>query len=87
MGKKLIKLFKKELQTGDPIFDDEIYISTDTPDETRKFLDDEVRNAIGVCVTTGGPIEIDGTTVTIRLPGDEQGEPNDVLVIARALLS
>ncbi|MFT3693858.1 MAG: hypothetical protein QM831_12005 [Kofleriaceae bacterium] len=89
VGKKLVKIFKKELQTGDPHFDDEIYISTDTPDETKAFLDDDVRSAVGVLVTTGGPIHIEGTQVTITLAGKiEDGEdPHEVLVIAKAVLA
>ena len=86
-GKKLIKLFKRELQTGEPHFDSEIYISTDTPEETKAFLDDEVRNAIGFIVTTGGPCEIHGNTLVVRVPGDEQDETNEMLVIARAVIA
>jgi hypothetical protein len=87
MGKKVIKLFKKEVQTGDAHFDSEIYISTDTPEETKAFLDEDVRNAIGFVVTTGGPLEIHETTLSIVLTGNEQGETNEVLTIARALLA
>ncbi len=89
MGKKLLKIFKKELQTGDPHFDDEIFITTDTPDETKAFLDDDVRTAIGVCVTTAGPIHIEGSTATVPYLGriEDGEEPNEILVIARALLA
>lgn len=90
MGKKLVKIFKKELQTGDPHFDDEIYISTDTPDETKAFLEaDNVRAAIGLLVTTGGPIQIEGTQVTVALLGDiaDGEEPAEVAVLARAVLA
>jgi hypothetical protein len=38
IGKKLVKIFKKELQTGDQAFDDAIYISTDTPELTKALL-------------------------------------------------
>lgn len=87
-GKKLIKLFKRELQTGDEHFDSEIYITTDTLEETRAFLGDEdVRNAIGFCVTTGGALQIEGRTVTVHLDGNEAGEPNEVLTIARAIIA
>ena len=87
-GKKLIKLFKRELQTGDEHFDSEIYITTDTPDETKAFLKNEdVRNAIGFCVTTGGALQIDGGTLSVHVTGNEQGEPNEVLTIARAVVA
>ncbi len=87
-GKKLIKIFKRELQTGDEHFDSEIYITTDTPDETKAFLDDEdVRNAIGFCVTTGGQLQIEGTTLSVHVTGNEEGEPTEVLTIARAVIA
>ncbi|MEO8842292.1 MAG: hypothetical protein ABI591_18575 [Kofleriaceae bacterium] len=87
MAKMVIKLFKKEVQTGDPLFDSEIYISTDTPEEIKAFLDEDVRNAIGFIVTNGGPLEIYDTTLSIIVGGDEPGETNEMLTIARALLA
>jgi len=88
MLNKLGKLFKKELQTGDAGFDKAIYISTDTPDETRAFLaNDEVRAAIQLSVETGGPITVDGAAVTIELMGrHEDGDDPQVVTIVRALL-
>ena len=44
-------------------------------------------DAIGFVVTTGGPLEIRDTTLSIILTGNEQGETNEVLTIARALLA
>lgn len=89
LGRKLLKIFKKELQTGDAEFDSAIYISTDTMDETKKLLESpEVRRAIAALVSTGGPIEIDGMVMTTEIGGrDETGEPAEALVIVRALLS
>ena len=85
---KLGKLFKKELQTGDAAFDSAIFISTDTPDETKAFLaNDQVRGAIQLSVETGGPITIDGEAVTIELLGHhEDGDDPQVVTIVRALL-
>src|SRR5205823_11211649 len=51
LGKKITKLFKKELQTGDAEFDRAIYIATDTPDDTRKLLaNEQVRQTIALAV-------------------------------------
>jgi hypothetical protein len=88
LGRKLVKLFKKELQTGDKAFDDAIYISTDTPEATKALLESaDVRGAIMTCVTTGGPLEIEGAMVTTELPGrHEDGDDTDTLVLIRALL-
>ena len=88
LGRKLVKLFKKELQTGDQQFDDAIYISTDTPEATKELLASaEVRRAIALCVTTGGPLEIEGKIVTAELPGrHEDGDDVNTLVVIRALI-
>lgn len=88
LGRKLVKLFKKELQTGDKAFDDAIYISTDTADATKAFLaNDAVRAAIAATVTTGGPIEIGDTTVTAEVAGREEGDDANVALVAEALLA
>lgn len=87
-GRKLIKLFKKELQTGDKEFDDAVYISTDTIEATKALLASaDVRRAIAACVTSGGPVEIEGAVVTAELPGrHEEGDTTDTLVLIRALI-
>lgn len=88
IGKKLVKLFKKELQTGDKAFDDAIYISTDTPEPTKALLSsDGVRELIALHVGTGGPIEIQGTTVKVVLAGRQDVEDPAVVALARALLA
>lgn len=67
---KLIKLFKKEIQVGDPHFDDAVYISTDTPDATNAFLESpRVREIIASMVGAGGAIGIEGATVTFESTG------------------
>jgi hypothetical protein len=88
LGRKLVKLFKKELQTGDKEFDDAIYISTDTPEATKALLASaDVRRAIAACVTSGGPVEIEAEMVTAELPGrHEEGDDADTLVLIRALI-
>jgi len=86
-GRKLTKLFKKELQTGDKPFDDAIYIATDTPDQAKQFLSSElVRQAIQFCVQAAGPVEIDTNTVIVEVPGSDDGVPPEVVTIVRALL-
>jgi len=49
-GDALVKVFKKELQTGDAEFDKLVYISTDTPERTSAFLTPEMRQAIAFAV-------------------------------------
>lgn len=87
LGKKLAKLFKKELQTGDASFDAAIYISTDTSEATAALLaSPDVRAAIQLAVETGGPLSIDDTTVTIEVAGRQDGDDAQATAIARALL-
>lgn len=87
LGKKLVKLFKKELQTGDRAFDDAIYISTDTPETTAKLLaDEQVRSTISLYVTTGGPIEIQGNTMRVTLMGRQEAEDPVVVALVSAVL-
>jgi hypothetical protein len=88
LGRKLIKVFKRELQTGDRAFDDAIYIATDTADATRALLaDDRVRAAIAATVMSGGRIEIDESTVTAQIDGHTEGEDAHVVRVVEALLS
>lgn len=87
-GRKLTKLFKKELQTGDKPFDDAIYIATDTPDQATHFLSSEpVRQAILFCVQAAGPVEIEGNTVVLEIPAHDDSVPPEVVTIVRALLA
>jgi hypothetical protein len=87
-GRKLVKLFKKELQTGDKTFDDAIFIATETSDAAATFLSsDDVRQAIYFCVAGAGPVEIDANMVTLEVPGDDDSVPREVITIVRALLA
>lgn len=88
IGKKLVKIFKKEMQTGDKAFDDAIYISTDTPEPTKALLSSEtVRELIALHVGTAGPIEIQGTSVKVVLAGRQDVEDQAVVTLARAVLA
>lgn len=88
IGKKLVKIFKKEMQTGDTAFDDAIYISTDTPEPTKALLSsDVVRELITLHVGTAGPIEIQGSTVKLVLAGRQDVEDPAAVTLARALLA
>jgi len=65
--KKIVKIFSKELQVGDPAFDDKVYISTSDPEKTGHFLQNEdVRNLIAEFVGEGGAVEIEGARVMVH---------------------
>lgn len=89
-GDAIVKVFKKEIQTGDKEFDDLVYITTDTPEETKAFLTkDDVRNAIALNIDTAGSIEIDGARVVAHVAGRDSGDGGDdqsVVTIVRAAL-
>lgn len=87
-ARKLTKLFKKELQTGDKQFDDAIYIATETPDEAKSFLShDDVRLAVFTVIAFGGPIEIDTNTVTVEIPSHDDTVPPEVVTIVKSILA
>ncbi len=87
VGRKILKLFTRELQTGDGGFDDAVYISTETSDETAAWLGSQrIRDFIADCVTTAGPITIDGSVVTVHLQGTVHDEPPELVEFVGSLL-
>jgi hypothetical protein len=88
-GDAVVKVFKKELQTGDAAFDALVYISTDTPSETAAFLSSEgTRKALAEAVEDGGPVEIEGARVVAHTLGhDTTHEDRAILALVRALLA
>ena len=87
-GDGIVKVFKKELQTGDAEFDKLVYISTDTPTRTQAFLTTEMRSAIAYMLDTGGSLEINNENVSAVSGGIDAPDQDDktVLTIVRALL-
>jgi hypothetical protein len=84
--KKLVKLFKKELQTGDAAFDDAVYVSTDTPDLTATFLTDPSIRAIIAELVQHGGVEVDGAKMACELEGELDGEPAELVRLVKAVL-
>ncbi|HEX5058819.1 MAG TPA: hypothetical protein VFV99_05630 [Kofleriaceae bacterium] len=70
---KVFKVFKREIQVGDPIFDEAVHIKTDTTDQTEKLLQSsDMRAIIERVIVNGGAIEIDGNTVTMKVAGRQE---------------
>lgn len=70
LTKRLVKIFKKELQTGDGLFDEHVHINTETEEATAKLLEsDELRAIIEGIVSAGGAVEIDGAFIKVDLVG------------------
>ena len=86
-GDALVKIFKKELQTGDPEFDKLVYVSTDTMERTRAFLTPEVQKAIAFTIDMGGTLEINDQSVTAVSGGiDAPGEDDKTIVLLASAL-
>ena len=86
-----IKLFKSEIQVGDPSFDDAVYISTATEAATKRLLaSGQFQNGVLGFVATGGDVAVQDDTVTLRTrSADEHVEPDtmDSVSVLAALLA
>ena len=88
LAAQLVKLFKRELQTGDATFDQAVYITTDTADATSAWLADAgIRARVLELVESGGSIEIEGTKVRARIGGGHTRDEDPTLMrVVEALL-
>ncbi|HSH01572.1 MAG TPA: hypothetical protein VLL52_03565 [Anaerolineae bacterium] len=76
---KVIKILRREIQTGHEIFDDVVYIATNTKKATETFLQNaEVRRIIYNIVQLDGSITIDHRQVRFLTHGEtkSKAEPN-----------
>ena len=63
------KLFKNEIQTGDPLFDEHVHVKTETEEATTRFLEStDIRTVIERIVSDGGAVAVDDKVVTFELP-------------------
>jgi hypothetical protein len=84
---RLVKIFKKEIQTGDALFDEHVHIKTDTTEATEKLLESpELRQIVEGIVSGGGAVEIDGADVKVELRGQDNLEPEAEKHFFEALL-
>lgn len=82
---KVVKLFKKELQTGDADFDAKVYISTDSPDETARFLSDENNRLLALGFVRVAPVEVDGAVVQLEVEGSTNEDSRELVLLIKAL--
>ena len=87
-GKTLVKIFKKELQVGDPTFDDAVYIDTDNKEACASFLEDEeIRNIVFGVIVDDGRIAINGKEVVYDLVGEDgEGEKQAMATLIGKLM-
>lgn len=86
IGHKVVKIFKREVQVGDPSFDDAVYIQTDTPEKTAHMLQSPDIRALIKALLAHGPVTIGGSTVTLTVPGHVEGEDESAVRLINALL-
>lgn len=87
LTERMVKIFKKEVQTGDALFDEHVHIKTETPDETSALLDSiELRAIIEGIVSEGGAVEVDGATVKVELKDAASLDPERESHFIEALL-
>ncbi|HEY5926175.1 MAG TPA: hypothetical protein VIV11_31035 [Kofleriaceae bacterium] len=85
---KVFKIFKKEIQAGDPLFDEHVHIKTDTTEATEALLQSsDMRAIIERVITNGGAIEIDGNTVRMEVPGRHETDDEVLLLFVQTLLA
>jgi len=89
---KVVKMFKREIQTKDDAFDDLVYISTDNKKKTAKFLEDSgVRDAVRQIVSADGSVSIEENEVIFDIATDSKDHPGTdpklMAVILEALLN
>ena len=84
---KVLKLFKKEIQVGDPLFDEQVHIKTDTVDQTEALLQSsDLRAIIERVVVNGGAIEIDGNKVKIDVATRQDNDEEVFTLFVKTLL-
>ena len=83
----LRKVFQKEIQTGDDLFDDAVNISTDTEEATTALLKSEdICASIESLVVGGGTIELDGALLKIEMPGRHDVSLEVAMNVVRTLV-
>jgi hypothetical protein len=80
---KVIKVFKRELQLGDPEFDAAVYIDTDEEARVAAFLEAEsTRSLVLEVVGGGGQIAIGDEKIQVVFAGSDRSESDAQLMAA-----
>jgi hypothetical protein len=88
LATSLRKVFKKELQVGDPLFDEVVHIATENLDAAARLLEStDVRASIESLIVKGGALELAGELATFDLPGRCTEDDELATNVVRALLS
>ena len=84
LGSKIGKLFRPELQVGDPLFDDDVYIRTDDPDALGRLLrspglQSVLHNAISELADHELPLRLHGGGIELRTQWAARSTGEDAL--------
>jgi hypothetical protein len=86
-GTALRKVFQKEIQTGDELFDDAVNIRTDTEEATVALLKSaDICASIESVVVGGGVIELDDAALKIEMPGRHDVSLEVAMNVVRTLV-
>jgi hypothetical protein len=87
LADKLLKIFKKEIQTGEALFDEAVRIKTDTVEATTALLESaDIRAVVERVIVNGGSIEIDGAHVKLRIAGAQAADDEVAELFVRTLV-
>ena len=83
----LRRLFTREVQVGDPLFDDAVWISTNDHEATARLLACEgVQSAVLDAVTMRGALDLRDDGVRIRRSGSDPRVPGELGVLVASIL-
>ncbi len=89
VGGKLLKLFKREIQVGDPLFDDAILVRCRGDEQAARDLlaDDNVQSAIMELVGPRGRVTIEGNRIDVFTVHEDYSALESCLVLSACLLT
>jgi len=84
------KVFAKEVEAGDPAFDDAVYITTDTPDEVAALIaHPRAREALRILVEKGCVVDIARGAIDVtqrEAEGPSEDEHAEILALVAYVL-
>ncbi|MFO8072961.1 MAG: hypothetical protein R6V85_13895 [Polyangia bacterium] len=89
VGGKLLKLFKREIQVGDPLFDEAILVRCRGDEQAARDLlaDDNVQSAIMELVGPEGRVTIEGNRIDVFTVHEDYSALETCLVLSACLLT
>lgn len=84
----LKRLFVREVQVGDPVFDDAVWVSARDRREAARLLGIEgVQSAVLEAVSNDAALRIEGNQVFVERYGDDEYPPGELAVLALSIIA